>query len=732
MYSHASSPATDSSQEVIILPPGDNAYGAPTAGSLDFRRLVGSLWQYRLLIAGIVAAFLLLGIAVTFLMTPMYTASATLQIDQEEQRILDAEDQAASAAYQDADRFLQTNVDVLRSRRMAERVAEEMGLFDNDEFLDLMNIDPPGEDEPNPELARRDEVLETIEDNLDIGLPQDSRVVRVSFTSPNPAFSAQFANTFVASYLRYNIERRLDKTAYARDFLSRQLEEARERLQNAEREANDYARNTGLVRLPSATPGVADTTITTIDLGRYNDALAEARTDRIAAESRWNSVARAPDYAIAEALQNNAMQDLIAERARVQSLLEAELAVKQPTHPTVIPLQKQLDEYDAQISRLAAGVRASIRDAYRIAAERESELQDRVNSLKGDTQAERDRSVQLNTLTREVESSRELYDGFLQRFRTLSAEANITSNNVQQIDIAQQPIEPSSPNLLLNLLLSLIAGVGVAGFVIFLREQMDDRLRTANELEEKLGLKLLGITPALKDGESPIEAMEDRKAPLTESFYSLRTALQFAVPSGLPPRMLVTSTRQGEGKSSTAFGIAKTMADGGKRVLLIDCDLRRPSVHRAIGTDNDTGLVTVLTTDAPLSSVVRETDIESFGAVTSGPLPMNPSDLLASHAFVNLLATIEDQYDLVVLDAPPVMGLADAPILSAIPNTATVFVVEAEDSHRGAARNALRRLSSAGANVVGGVFTQFDFAKAKRLGLGGGTDYSYSYYEYGS
>ncbi|MEZ5682128.1 MAG: polysaccharide biosynthesis tyrosine autokinase [Erythrobacter sp.] len=717
---------------MVILPPADHPYGEPPASTLDFRRLVGSLWQYRLLIAGIVAAFLILGIAVSFLMTPKFTATATLQIDQEEQRILDAEDKAASAAYQDADRFLQTNVDVLRSRRMAERVADEMGLFNNDDFLDLMNVNPPSEDEPNLELARRDEVLEAIEDNLGINLPQDSRVVRVNFTSPDPAFSAQFANTFVASYLRYNIERRLDKTAYARDFLSRQLEEARERLQNAEREANDYARNTGLVRLPSTTPGGADTTITTIDLGRYNNALAEARTDRIEAESRWNSVASAPDYAIAEALQNKAMQDLIAERARVQSRLEAELAVKQPNHPTVIPLQKQLDEYDAQISRLAAGVRASIRDAYRMAAKREAELNGRVNTLKGATQAERDRSVQLNTLTREVETSRQLYDGFLQRFRTLSAEANITSNNVQQIDIAKQPIEPSSPNLPLNMLLALIAGVGVSGFVIFLREQMDDRLRTADELEGKLGLKLLGITPALKDGESPIEVLEDRKAPLTESFYSLRTALQFAVPSGLPPRLLVTSTRQGEGKSSTAYGIARTMADSGKRVLLIDCDLRRPSVHRAINQDNEAGLVTVLTSDVPLASVVRNTGVESFGAVTSGPLPINPSDLLASHAFVNLLASIEDQFDLVVLDAPPVMGLADAPILSAIPNTATVFVVEAEDSHRGAARNALRRLGSAGARVVGGVFSQFDFAKAKRLGLGGGTDYSYSYYEYGS
>ena len=191
----------DPSQEVVILPPGDDGYGAaPSTNTLDFRRLVGSLWQYRILIAGILAAFLLLGIAVTFLMTPKYTAVATVQIDQEEQRILDAEDNGGAAAYQDADRFLQTNVDVLRSRRMAERVAEEMNLFANNDFLELMNVDPPAEDEPNPDLARRDEVLETIQDNLGISLPAESRVVSVSFTSPDPAFSAKFANTFVSSF----------------------------------------------------------------------------------------------------------------------------------------------------------------------------------------------------------------------------------------------------------------------------------------------------------------------------------------------------------------------------------------------------------------------------------------------------------------------------------------------------------------------------------------------------
>ena len=714
---------------------GGDSYSDDPLGNrsvIDLRQIVGRIWHDRWLIGGITVAMIVLGIVVTLLMTPQYSATATIQIDQEEQRILDAEDSAGAASYQDADRFLKTNVDVLSSRRMAERVAEEMGLWESNDFLDLMGAKVPDADLPDFERERREEVIDTINDNLGIYLPNESRVVAVTFTSPDPEFSARFANTFVDSYLRYNIDRRLEKTTYARDFLSRQLEEARERLENAEREANTYARSSGLVRIPSLVAGVEDQTITTIDLARYNEALAEARTERIAAESRWERVSGAPILAVANVIDNRALQDLIARRSAVAAQLEAALVDKQPGHPTVAPIKSQLDELDGQISALAGGIKNSIRDEYLIAAQREQQLQSRVSGLTGESQTERDRAVQLNVLTREVETSRQLYDDLLQRFRTLSAEANITSNNVQQIDIAQPPVKPSSPNLILNVFLALIAGLGIAALVIIVREHLDDRIKSVEDLETKLNLKVLGITPLVEDGETPIEALQDPKSPLSEAVFSLRTALTFASPEGLPKRLLLTSTRQSEGKSSTAYGIARSVAEAGYKVLLLDCDLRRPSVHKVMSASNDQGLVDALVSEEGASAFIRKSDVSRLDYLSSGPLPTNPSDMLASHAFREMLDILSVQYDMVVLDAPPVMGLADSVILSGIDRVSTIYIVEANESQRAAVRSALRRLTAGGAKVVGSVLTHFDFERARRMGVDGGTSYAYDYYEYSS
>ena len=723
VYSDTAQPAAPDAQVQSYGDPMDNR------SVIDLRQIYGRLWQDRWLIGGITAALLLLGLIVTLLMTPKYSATATIQIDQEEQRILNAEDNGAAAAYQDADRFLKTNVDVLNSQRMAERVAEELNLFADNAFLELMGAPLPEADSPNVEDERRAEVLKTVRDNLGIYLPNESRVVAVTFTSPDPAFSARFANAFVESYLRYNIDRRLDKTTYGRDFLSRQLEEARTRLERAEREANTYARNSGLVRIPSLVAGVEDQTITTVDLARYNEALAEARNDRIAAQSRWEQVSGAPNMAIANVMENRALQELIARQSELSARLESELVDKQPDHPTVVPLRRQLSEINSQISALAGGIKNSIRDEFRIAAQREQQLQSRVSNLTGASQTERDRSVELNTLTREVETSRELYDDLLQRFRTLSAEANITSNNVQQIDIAQPPVEPSSPNLLLNMFIALIVGLGLSALVILVREQLDDRIRSASDLE-KLNLKLLGITPMLDDGETPIDELDDSKTPLSEAFFSLRTSLNFATPDGLPKRLLVTSTRQSEGKSSTAYGIAQSIAEAGSRVILIDCDLRRPSVHKVMKVDNAQGLVDALVEDQSPANFIRKAPTKRFDFMSSGPLPTNPSDLLASNRFKHLIDELSSQYDMVILDAPPVLGLADAVILSGIDSVRTLYVVEAGESQKGAVGASLRRLAGGGAKILGAVLTRFDFNKARRLGVDGGTSYAYSYYEY--
>ncbi|KZX53891.1 hypothetical protein A3711_02830 [Erythrobacter sp. HI00D59] len=702
--------------------------------AIDLRRLFGVVWQYRWIVLGITALCVLIAVVASLLMLPRYTASASMQIDQEEQRILDSQDASPNAAYQDADRFLRTIVDVLRSERMAERVAEELDLFEGDAFFEIMQVDPPEDEGPQQELARRELILDTINDNLSINLPTDSRVVTVSFTSPDRAFSARFANTFVTNFLRYNIERRLDRTVYARDFLSQQLEDARQRLERAEREANDYARSTGLVRLPATVPGGDDTTITTINLATYNQALNDARTARVAAQTRWNQVSQVSPFAIVEVVNNKALQDLISARAVVNAQVEAELVNKQRTHPTVVPLLRQQEEYDSQIATLASGIRNSIRNEYRIAQERENDLQGRVSALTTATQGERDTSVQLNTLNREVDTSRQLYDALLQRYQEMSAEANITSNNVQQIDVAEPPIEPSSPRVLLNVALGLLAGIALSALYVFLREQMDDRIHSPDELQSKLGLKLLGVTPLLPKGESPVEKLQDPKTALSESLYSVRTALQFATPEGRPKRLMVTSAQASEGKSSMSYGIARTFAEAGKSVLLIDCDMRKPTVHRNLDISNRHGLIELLGGDKSYDEVIQATGIENFSAIPLGQIPANPTDILASRQFSEALDVLNERFDLLMVDAPPVLGLADAVILSAHPGMSTVFVVQAGRSHYGTAKGAVRRLIDNGGNMIGGVLTQFDFDAARVRGLGDSYTYGqgYSYYEYGS
>ncbi|WP_066551999.1 GumC family protein [Croceicoccus bisphenolivorans] len=698
---------------------------------LDLRRIAGAIWFHRWLIAGVTAGCIMLGLVATMLLTPRYTASASVQIDQEEQQILESQTELSGAAWQDAERFLKTHVDVLRSRRMAKRVAGELKLFDNaDDFFAKMQVSPSPA--AAGKAARDELVLRTIAENLDIHLPATSRIVTVSFTSPDAEFSARFANAFVASYLRYNVDRRLDSTAYARDFLSRQLGEARDRLEAAERDANDYARSVGLVRTSPGAAGVPDLSITAVDLGNDNNALADARNQRIAAQSKWSLVAGAPDMAIGDAISNQAMQQLIASRAEVDAELQAQLADKKPTHPAVAPLRNRLAEYDAQIAKLAQGIRRSVRDAYLMAGRREAELQSRVNSLKNQTQRERDDAVQLNTLMREVDTSRQLYDGLLQRYREMSAEANITSNNVQQIDHAIAPIRPSSPRPLLNLALAALFGLLLSAGIVFLREQADDRLKTPGEIEERLGLKLLGITPRLREGLDPVEVVSEPGQPLAEAFTSLRTALFFATPAGLPRKLLLSSTEAGEGKSSTAYGIARSIAESGRKVLLIDCDLRRPSIHAMLGIRQSPGLSEVLTGQLACTAAVTPTDIPQLSVLTSGARPNVPTDLLSSAQFAELLVRLEASYDTILLDGPPVLGLADAAILASQPGVATLFVVEAGRSHRGVVRNAVKRLSDNGAGMIGAVMARFDFAQARRQGIGHEYGNGYAYYEYGA
>jgi capsular exopolysaccharide synthesis family protein len=700
------------------------------AVNIDFRQLFAIGRRNIVTIIGVIVLALVIGLIFTLLSTPRYVATASVQIDQEAQRILNTEDNASPAAYQDIDRFLQTQTDILDSRAMAIRVAQTLHLIASPQFFRAMKADLPEKDDGSKtQQEQKEATLKLIEDNLSTNLKRNSRVVTISFSSPDPDLAARVANTYADQFIAGNLQRKYDSSSYARQFLSGQLAEAKTRLEQSERQLNDYARAAGLIKTADTDQNGQTTgphSVTTASLIQMNAAANDARTARIAAEEKWRSVEHMPLMNIPDVLSNQAIQLLLQKRAEATADLQQESARHRAAYPTVLQFKAQVDELNQQVTTLASDIRASIRDQYESALKQEQALEGQVNTLKNATLAEQDRSVRYNILAREADTNRTLYDGLLQRYKEVSAESGVTTNNISIVDRADPPMRPSSPKLSLNLLLSLLAGIAIAAAVVFVREQMNDAVRAPEDIERKLNLPVLGVIPTAEDADNLIEALESPRSPIAESYHALRVALLYSTVNGLPRSLLVTSTQPAEGKSTTAFAIAADLARLGKRTVLIDLDLRRPSLHRVLKMSNDVGLSSLLAHQADLAAIVRATPIAHLDFISSGPIPPNPTDLLGSATLSEMLALLSEKYEVVVLDCPPVLGLADAPLLTAL-TEGTIFVIESDRGHRGATKSAVRRLQAARANLLGAVLTKFD---AKKVGYG--YAYGYDYYRYGS
>lgn len=701
--------------------------GADDQSGFDFGKLWVAIRRNWLLIVGIVGAALLIGLAATMLATPRYTAVSSVQVDQQADRVLETQDVQPVGSYLDADRYLKTQTDVLRSRTMAIRVAQALNLFSDGRFLVAMGEDPPtGRDQASIRAAR-ERTINVIRANLRVTLPQDSRIISVAFESPDPRLAARIVNSYAKEFIESNLQRKYESSTAARNFLSRQITGAKARLEQSERALTAYARDAGLINTSDASSSVgqAPRSITTASLIQLNQAANEARASRIAAEQKWRSISGAPAMSIPEVLGNPAIQALLSQRAKAQSDLLEERTRHLESHPTVQQMQAQVNELNRQIDTLAGSVRSSVREEYESAALREQSLLGQVNSFKTATLNEQDRSVRYNILAREADTNRTLYDGLLQRYKEVSAAAGVNSNNISVIDEADPPMVPSSPKLLVNMALALMAGVMISAIVVFMREQLDDAIRAPHDIEEKLGLPLLGVIPQVENEDVMAQLVEPRSS-IAEAYHALRTSLLYATPEGLPRTLMVSSSQASEGKSTTSFAVASGLARLGKEVVLVDVDLRRPSLHRVMGTNNDAGLTDLLTSHDDFETVIMPTGIDRLAFIPSGRIPPSPTELLGSSRMQEVLSQLAEAFDVVVLDAPPVLGLADAPVLAALAQ-GTIFVVEANRGRRGATKTALRRLQASHGFLLGAVLTKFDARKNGAYGY-----YGYDYYQYGN
>lgn len=701
--------------------------------SFDIREILAIVRANLLPISIIIASTLSLAIVATMLQTPRYTAETTLQINDQSAQILGkqddiSQDPVVSAA--DTERFLQTQVDILKSRALMERVAQKLRLVGNSRFYDAMGIRQPSGDLNRGELE--DLTLQTLEDARDVSLPRNSRLASVSFTSPSPELAARMANTLAAEFIQSNLQRRFDSSAYARDFISGQLAEARAKLERSERELNAYARQAGLIRdrnfSNSAEPKASGGSVTTASLLQINTAANQAQATRIAAQQRWDLVSRGDPLNSPDVLANPAISQLLSERARVQSELQKQRANHLEDYPAVSQLRAQVGVIDNQLQSVARSIRASVKQQFDAAVETEQSLKLQVSHLKDSSLEEQDRLVQYNLLAREADTNRTVYEGLLQRYKELNAASGISASNIAIIDPAIAPIRPSSPNLLRNILLALGSGIVVAAGFVYLRMQFDDSVRVPEDVEGKLGMPLLGVIPLVHELEVAM-ALDDPKSPISEGYNSLRSSLLYSTASGLPKTMLITSSQPSEGKSTTGMAIATGIARLGRSVVLLDVDLRRPVLHRFLtgpGAENKEGMSSLLTSQSSVDQVLCDTDVETLKVITSGPIPPSPTELLSSNRMHMLLDELSARFDLVIVDSPPVLGLADAPLMAALVD-GVVLVVQSDRSRRGSLKASLRRLRAMHTTVLGAVLTKFD---ATDMGNRYSEYYGYNYYQY--
>jgi succinoglycan biosynthesis transport protein ExoP len=692
-----------------------------------WRILVKRKWTVLASLA-IVLATALVG---TLLMTPIYRASATLQIDRDTMQVVQIEGMPQVEG-SGANDFYQTQYELLKSRALAERVVGQLGLAGKGD----QRLAPPsawerlraavglGDSSVETEgaaAARKRQVVAAFQKGIVIEPVRNSRLVQIHYDSPDPAFSTKAANALAEGFMASNLEHGFEASAYAKSYLEDRLQELRLKLEDSERKLVAFAQKEQII-----SSGGESGTLTEQSLGSINTALSKAKEDRIRVESRWRQAQGARGTALpADMLFNSSIRPLQETRSKLMAEYQDKLRLYKPAYPTMLALKGQIDELDKQIGQEVGNIKASINAEYQAALNQEALLTAQLGGLKNETLDLQGRSIQYNIYKREVDTNRQLYDGLLQRYKEIGVAGGVTTNNISIVDRAANAFK-FKPSLQLNLALALLFGLVLGILLALVFEYMDDTIKAPEDIEKQLGLSVVGVIPRLKPPMTPDQASEDPRSAFAESYRSVRTALQFSTDAGVPRCLLVTSATPSEGKSTTALTLARNFAQLGKRVLLIDADLRNPSLHRALKAENTAGLSNYLAGAAKANDVLQQTSIPHLSFMSSGPLPPNPAELLVGPKLLSLLTVAMEKFDQVIVDGPPVMGLADAAILG---NSCagTLLVVHAGETRIAIARNALKRLLAARTRVVGALLTQYA-ASHSATGYGYG---DYSYYQYG-
>jgi capsular exopolysaccharide synthesis family protein len=636
-----------------------------------------------------------------------------------------------------------TELEKVKSGELARRVVHDLNLAQKPNFLfqpvnfslghlmrramNGLGLKPEAPAKTLDSAEREALAISRVYGGLSASFIEDTNIITITFSDTSPKYASTIANQLAKSYIDQQFDRSAETSDIARQLISEQVGEVKNRLQISEQELVAYAKAQNITMT-----GDNDALVAT-NIKAINDALSAAIRERLLNERIVAQIEAGKSASLQQILDNETIQSMRGRLSELKGEYQHKLATFKPGFPEMRRLKAQMTELERQINNGIETVAGSIRLRHENSIEREHDLKKKLSEFESEYSAFQDKSVQYTILKREVDSNRKQYDSLIDKLNEVGVGSEFQTKRGSIIGFAVTPGAPYSPRLSRNLAMTLAVAMALIGAIIYLLEILNNTFRSPDQIESELKAPLLGIIPYATEKELT-EQLGDPQSEISEAFRSLRTALQFTGTEGAPRVMAITSAVPSEGKSTVARKLAEEFGAVGKTVLIMDGDMRRPNLHRILDVSAGLGLSNLLTNMIfndgadELRGIFKKSPWDNVSYITAGTLPPNPANLLSSEKMGRIIHGCSGKFDIILIDAPPIIGIADALLLSRLAD-ATLFVVSADQVSRKAAKAASERLSTAGGNLIGAVFTKFDGSKAEY-----GSSYRYmthNYYNYG-
>ena len=724
--------------------------------SADIRDYVEVILRRKWLILTILVISILTTLIVSLAMKPQYRATGKIELTIQSPRVTKFEEMSMLGSQIQTREFMQTNLKLLKSDTLADRVIEKLKLDYNPAF------NPPPEkrgvitgiissakavirefcerlfpaavstkgDLALTELRLRKKVEDKFTKDLEVQSERDTTIFSLAFTSIDPSVARDVINTLIQEFISWQVDKKIDATVSAKQRLEKQVEVARIQLEKAETNLNNFARKAGIVSLDS------NLNLIYSQLEDANKAYSAAQTERLNKEALYTQAQLSGD-SFPAMLESPLIQKLRESWVATAAQYEEGSATFKGDYPSQQNLKAKILDIEKKIRSEENRILESIKNDYLAAARKE-------DALKNDTEAKKvlamelnDKSTQYKILEREVQTSKQVHESLLERGKEIDAKVGTELGNIQVVDNARLPLKPYSPKIPQNILLASLAGLMVGLGLAFLLEYLDNTIKRIEELSDRFHLPVLGVLPVVGPDESiQIGSLVRLKptAGFSESIRTAKVSIQLSSSLDRPPKLLfITSTAAGEGKSTVSVNLAQAFASD-ERVLIVDADLRKPNLHRILGKNGNgngdgsingkEGLSNYLTGTG--ASVIQESGIPNLRVVYAGPIPPNPAELLSSNRMRQFLAAVYEQYDRIIIDGPPAMGFADGLILGHFAD-GVILVSVLGQTHREALRVFRRGLESVGGRMIGTIVN-----KLNQSSYYGGYYKYYRYYSYQS